>query len=93
MMDFVSLISSHHLHPDKPTSLNRHQGLLMMEQPGTLLDERNPQFLRSFEDRLIVIASDRTGDILHPTPRGTVDVIDEGELRHRSIVSQVSSQI
>lgn len=53
---------------------------LVMEQPRTLLNERDPQLLRRLKHGLIVLASDRTRDILHSAPRSAIDVIDERKL-------------
>lgn len=53
---------------------------LVVEQPRTLLDKGDAQILCSFEDRLIIVAADWTGDIFHATPCCSIHIVDERKL-------------
>ena len=51
-----------------------------MEQPRTLLHERDAQIVRGFKDGLVIVTAYRAGDIFHAASGGSVDVVDEWEL-------------
>ena len=63
----------------------------MMKQPCTLLDKRDPQFLRCVKNGPVVLRPRRRGDVFDSTPRGAVDIVDEGELEYLAI-SNLSSR-
>lgn len=53
---------------------------LVMEQPHTLLDKGDTQFLRRLEDGVVVLAAGGRGDVFGAGTGGAEDVVDEGEL-------------
>ena len=52
----------------------------VMKQPGILLDKRDPELFRRRKNHLVVLASDRSCNVLHPGSPGSKHVVDEGEL-------------
>jgi hypothetical protein len=52
----------------------------MVEETDVLLHERDAQLLGRLENRDVVLAASRGGDVLDARAGGTVDVVDEGEL-------------
>ena len=53
---------------------------LVVEKTGILLNKGDAQALRGIEDRLVVLATARGGDVLDSRAGCTEDVVDEGEL-------------
>ena len=52
----------------------------MMEKSGMLCYKGDPQLLRCFKNRSIVLATCRSGNVFDARPAGPKNVIDEGEL-------------
>lgn len=52
----------------------------MMEQPRSLLDKRNPQFVRGIQHQLIILATRRRSNVFCAGAVRAEDVVNEGEL-------------
>lgn len=65
-----------------------NEPLLVVEQANVLLDEANTQLLGRFENRLVVLAARRRGNVLDTAPAGAENVVDEWELRRKALARQ-----
>lgn len=52
----------------------------MVEEADVLLNERDTQLLSGLKDRLVVLATSWSRDVLGSGPASTEDIINEGEL-------------
>ena len=55
-------------------------GALVVEQARVLLDDGDAELLGCAEDRAVVLAARRGGNVLDAGAGGTEDVVDKGDL-------------